>query len=89
MPLDTGQQQYVRNWVTRWHGGPPRCGLCGQQDWTTWEIEGAGVQMSPPRRPTGLDPAIVLICQQCGSMLWLDFQVVRLPPGQAPPPSGE
>jgi hypothetical protein len=87
MPLDIPQQQFVRDHIMRWHTGPLRCAICGQQDWAQWEIDSFGVLFDTPRtttQPHGIEPIIEVRCQQCGQALLFDLAVVSLPPASAP-----
>jgi hypothetical protein len=86
--LGPEQVQAIKDWIVHYHGGPPRCAICGQASWDTWQVSGAGVR-SVGRSSTPSKVSLALICQQCGQTLLFDRQVVtrfRSSPAQPPDP---
>lgn len=79
MALDSTHQQRIRDWIAQWHGGAPTCALCGQTDWSQWDMTIVGVLFEPPRQ-AGAEPLIALMCRQCGQTLFLDARTAQLPP---------
>ncbi len=81
------QVQYIKDWLTQHHGGPPRCGICGQASWDEWSIESISTKYLPVRSTSLADAVTALICQRCGQMLLFDPVPMRLPPETPVSPS--